>query len=81
MPRRTKPRVITATNSTHVLSVGPLRTPIGTFTLEQLESARELVAQSQDKAEKSGDELTLKRLRADLTQLDAELERREFSAA
>lgn len=82
MAPKKKTRIVTSTSSTHTLSVGPLRsTPIGRMTLEQLESAAELVRQEQDKAEQRGDELALTRLRKDKTQLDAEIERREFSAA
>ncbi len=82
MATKKKTRVVTTVSSTHTLSVGPLRsTPIGRMSLEQLESAAELVNQESEKAEQRGDEVALARLRKDGLQLDAEIERREFSAA
>lgn len=82
MAPKKKTRVVTSTSSTHILSVGPMRsTPIGRMTLEQLESAVELVRQEQEKAEQRSDELALTRLRKDKAQLAAEIERRELSAA
>lgn len=75
-------RVVTTTSSRHTLSVGPLRhTPIGSMTAEQLESARQLVDAALQKAVDAGDDVTKKRLAADVRQLNTELERREFSAA
>ena len=74
-----RPRL--STRSGHVLSVGQLRSPIGGWTGEQLESGGGRVTAAQLHAESSHDELAQKRLRLDLTQFEAELERREFSAA
>lgn len=82
MPKRiTKTRVVSDTNSSHVLSIGQLKSPIGGWTGEQLESGVGLVTAAQLHAESSHDELAKKRLALDLAQLKAELERREFSAA
>ena len=75
-------RVVTATNSKHCLSFGPLRqTPLGAQTLEQLQTAEVLLDLEQTKAEATCDEVTRKRLATDERELKAELERREFSAA
>jgi hypothetical protein len=76
-----KNRRVTITPSTHRLSVGPLKAPLGTFTAEQLESARELVDAALTKAEEAGDETTAKRLQKDAVEVKAELERRDLSAA
>ena len=76
-----KPRRVTITPSTYRLTVGPLKGPIGTFTVEQLESARELVDVELTKAEEARDETTAKRLQRDANELKNELERRDLSAA
>lgn len=62
----------------HTLSVGPLRaTPVGRYTQEQLESARQLVAAELKRLEHSADEGQLSRLEQDLDSVEQELERRE----
>lgn len=76
-----KTRTVSITGSTHRLSTGPLKGPVGTFTREQLESSVELIEGALEKARAAVDELALKRLRTDARELRAELERRELSAA
>ena len=76
-----KPRRVSITPSTHRLSVGPLKGPIGGFTQEQLASGVELVKAELAKAQRVGDEVLEKRLADDDRELRAELERRDLSAA
>lgn len=77
----TKNRRVTITPSTHRLSVGPLKGPIGAWTQDQLTSAVELVTAELAKAQRVGDEVLEKRLETDHRELKAELERRDLSAA
>ena len=79
---KTKHRIVTTTNSRHCLTFGPLRkTPIGTMTLEQLESAVQLLEAEEKIANDRSDEMAIKRLAKDASELKAEIERRNLSAA
>lgn len=74
--------VLSTRSSRHHLTVGPLRhTPLGAYTQEQLESAKEVVTRALDEAIKANDEAGMKRLTTDADELRAELERRRLSAA
>lgn len=70
--------IVRAKAESHTLSVGPLRgTPVGRYSQDQLESAKQLVAVELKRLEHVADQDTLNRLERDLSVLEAELERRE----
>ena len=80
--KKSRTRVVTTTSSSHCLSFGQLRhTPLGKYSLEQLESAEAQLDLEQTKAEATGDAVTTKRLATDARELKAELERRNLHAA
>lgn len=82
MKKSSVSRVVTATPSQHKLSVGPLRErPLGSYDVEQLESASTLVDLEREKALAEGDEQRLSRLAVDEREVADELERRSLGVA
>ncbi|MBL8924102.1 MAG: hypothetical protein JNJ54_34925 [Myxococcaceae bacterium] len=76
----TKLTTLKAKAETRTLSVGPLRsTPVGKYTQDQLESARQLVAVELKRLEHSADSEALSRLEQDLQAVEEELDRRSVN--
>lgn len=81
MPRTQSRKLSTvrAKAEERTLSVGPLRsTPVGKYTTDQLESAKQLVCVELKKLEHVEAKEVCSRLEADLQAVEEELERREM---